>query len=173
MPGVEFAHANEAEVREAGLTIGVSPGERGELEQVVPAVEGQSNEALLQHGEDDRHVSEVKPASARTASQVKRGSLDLLGHADGPPMVPIVAVRERDEEAGIGNAFHERANPLREDRSRGPRTEPASRMNDCRGLPALALSSCSRTILPWATPVLAATCSSHAASSLVRRTVIV
>jgi hypothetical protein len=135
--GEELAHANEAEIREVGLPIGVSLGERGELGDVLPAVEGQSNEPLLQHREDDRNASQVKPRFCQDRLTGQEGLADLLSHANRPLMMAIVAV------------------------------------NDCRGLPALALSSWSRTILPWGTPVFAATCTSQAASSLGRRTVIV
>jgi hypothetical protein len=44
-------------------------------------------------------------------------------------MMPIVPVGERDQEPGVGDAFHEREKPFREERSFEPRTEPASRMN--------------------------------------------
>jgi len=171
--GIELAHANEAEIRKIGLPISVSPGERGELGNVLPAVKSQSYETLLQHREDDGHASQVKPRFCQDCLTGQERLADLLSHANRPLVMAIVAVGEGDEEPGIRNAPHERANPLREDRSRGPRTEPASRMNDCRGLPVLAFSSWSRTILPWGTPVFAATCSSHAASSLGTRTVIV
>jgi hypothetical protein len=42
-------------------------------------------------------------------------------------MVVVVAVGEGDEEAGIGNALHEREKPLRRDKSSGPLTAPAKR----------------------------------------------
>src|SRR5438552_18361117 len=103
----------------------------------------------------------------------QHGLREALGHADGPVVVTVIPVCERDQEPGAGEPFHEREKPLRDDRSRAPRTEPARRMNDRRGLTTRAFSSWSRTILPWETPVFAATSSSQTARSLVRRTVIV
>jgi hypothetical protein len=48
--------------------------------------------------------------------------------ADGPVVVSIVSIGKSDEEAGIRNALHERENPLRLERSFGPRTVPAKRI---------------------------------------------
>ena len=88
-------------------------------------------------------------------------------------MVPVVTVGEGDKKTGIRDPFHERENPFREERSRGPLTDPASRMNARAGPPVLARSSCSRMIRPCDIPLCAAVSSSQAASSLGRRTVIV
>jgi hypothetical protein len=55
-------------------------------------------------------------------------------------VVAIAPVGEGDEEPGIGDALHERAKPFRAERSRGPRTVPASRRKAWRWLAALALS---------------------------------
>jgi hypothetical protein len=77
--------------------------------------------------------------SASTASQVNKGSVRSFGQPDRPVVVLVVAVRKRDQQAGVGNP----------------------------------LSSCSRTMAPWDRPVPAAVCSSHPASSRVRRMVIV
>jgi hypothetical protein len=61
-------------------------------------------------------------------------------------VIAIVAVCERDQEPGIGDAFHEREKALREEWSRGPEIAPAQRMKACPS-EALALSRCSRIIL--------------------------
>ena len=87
--------------------------------------------------------------------------------------MPVVAVGEGDEKTSVCDAFHDRENPFREDRSRGPLIDPASRINGRTEPPDFARSSCSRMIRPCETPVCAAVSSSQAASSLVRRTVIV
>jgi hypothetical protein len=97
----------------------------------------------------------------------------LRGHADGPLVMPVMAVGKGDQKTRVRDAFHDREKPFREDRSRGPLMDPASRMNGRTEPPALARSSCSRMIRPCDTPVCAAVSSSQAASSLVRRIVIV
>ena len=43
-------------------------------------------------------------------------------------LVSIIPISKGDEESGIRNALHERENPLRLERSFGPRTVPARRM---------------------------------------------
>ena len=88
-------------------------------------------------------------------------------------MVQIILVCERNEKTGIGNTFHPRENPFRLERSFGPRTAPANRMNRCCAAPALARSSWSLTIFPCETPERSALSSNHSASSLLIRTVIV
>ena len=72
----------------------------------------------------------------------------------------------------VGNSSHLLANPLREDKSRGPSTEPARCRNGCSSL-RRASSSCSRMIRPRGTPALREAASSHPAKSSGRRTVIV
>jgi hypothetical protein len=44
-------------------------------------------------------------------------------------VVLVGSVRERDQEAGVGNALHGRENPLRDDSVRDPLIDPARRMN--------------------------------------------
>jgi hypothetical protein len=88
-------------------------------------------------------------------------------------MMPVVAVGKGDQKARVRDAFHDREKPFREDRSRGPLIDPASRMNGRTEPPDFARSSCSRMIRPCDTPVRAAVSSSQAASSLVRRNDIV
>jgi hypothetical protein len=65
--------------------------------------------------------------------------------ADGPFVMPVVPVRERHEQAGVGDGFHRFENPFRVDRSRAPRTDPASRKKGGAAV-ARAFASCSRTI---------------------------
>src|SRR4029434_958287 len=75
--------------------------------------------------------------------------------------------------AGVPNPLHDRENPLRVERSLGPRTVPARRIKAWALLLALAFSNWSRTSLPCETPLLAAVVASQAASSLLNRMVSV
>src|SRR5262245_38226698 len=95
------------------------------------------------------------------------------GNVQSPVVVPVVPIGKTDEKTGIRNALHGRENPLRVERSLGPRTVPARRMKAWAPLLALAFSNWSRTTLPCDTPLLAAVVSSQAASSLLSRMVIV
>jgi hypothetical protein len=60
------------------------------------------------------------------ASEKRTGN--ALGEAARPLMVPVVSVGESNQESRVGDAPHFRENPLREERSLGPRTLPARRM---------------------------------------------
>lgn len=55
--------------------------------------------------------------------------------------------------AGRPTPFHRRDNPVREDRSAGPWTIPACRINPCLPIRDLAFAGCSRVIGPSGKPV--------------------
>jgi hypothetical protein len=65
---------------------------------------------------------------------------DAFGNCERPIVKLVFAVCERDQEAGIGNADHDRLNPLRWDRSFGPSTVPARDINARAGVPLRAFS---------------------------------
>lgn len=165
---MKLAHANQTEISEVGVAIGIPVRQRRELRKVIAAVERQGDEPLPDHREHKGDAPEVKRSLRKDRLAGQEGLGDPLRDANRPFVVTIVTIRECDEESGVGNARHEREKPLRAERSRGPRTAPAKRMNDCWPLLTLAFSSWSRMIFPWGTPVLAATCSSQTASSLLR-----
>src|ERR1700733_12733180 len=85
----------------------------------------------------------------------------------------VVGIGKRHQESPVGDTLPERENPLRCDRVRAPRTDPASLINEgCLPL-SRTRSSCSRTMRPFGTPDCFDACSSQEASSFVRRMVIV
>src|SRR5262245_4405721 len=97
----------------------------------------------------------------------------LFSNTDGPFVEIVRPICESDQKTSVGNAFHQAEKPFRRERFFGPRTAPANRMNGRPPPVDLAFSNCSRTIFPWATPERLAVSSNHAASSLLRRIVIV
>ncbi len=99
--------------------------------------------------------------------------IDAFGDVDRPGVVTVVPVPESDDESRVRNSLHRRVNPFREERSRGPLSLPAWRRKVRLPRAARAASSCWRTIRPAGNPVLRAVSSSQAASSSVRRIVIV
>jgi len=66
---------------------------------------------------------------------------NLLRYLHCPFVIPIATVRECHEKARVGDALHECEKPFRDERSRGPRTDPASRMKARPRPAALAFSS--------------------------------
>ncbi len=86
----------------------------------------------------------------------------------------FIASGKGSDKTHVRDTFHERENPLREERSAGlPVNAPTCRMN-LRFPPSdLALSSWSRTSRPIGTPVSAEVSFSQAKSSSVRRIVSV
>ena len=53
--------------------------------------------------------------------------------------MPVVAVGKRDQQAGVGNSLHVRENPFRAERSFGPRTLPARRIERTPGAACASL----------------------------------
>ncbi len=173
VPREELAHSDEAKVGEVRLSTGVAFREETELREVITTVERQRDQPVPEHRQDHGDALQMERGFGKHRLAREKRLGDILRHARGPFMVAIVAVGERDEEPRVGDRLHDCEKPPRVDKSFGPRTTPASRMKACCRLLVLAFSSWSRTIFPCGTPVFAAACSNHAASSFVRRTVIV
>jgi hypothetical protein len=83
----------------------------------------------------------------------------------------VIAIGERDEQAGIDDALHVLLKPLRVESSRAPLMHPASRMNGRDLSSARARSNWVRTICPCEMPVRFDKLSSQSASSLSMRIV--
>ena len=141
--------------------------------EVIATVERQVDEPFLDHHQHHTDVAEMERRLGKHRLTGQQRCCDLLRHLHRPLVVPIVAVCEPHEKAGVGDGLQEREKPFRDERSRGPRTDPASRMKGRPRPPVLAFSSCSRTMRPWDSPVRSAVAASQAANCLVRRTVIV
>src|SRR5436853_6119213 len=89
-------------------------------------------------------------------------------------MVLVVPSGECHDEASVGNALHERENPLREETSGGPPAiAPAWRRKRCFPPLDLAVSRCSRMRRPTGIPVRRDVSLSQSRISSVRRTVSV
>jgi hypothetical protein len=71
----------------------------------------------------------------------EEGLGDSLRELDGPRVMNVGAVRERDQEARVGDSLHDEEKPFRVDRSRGPFAAPASRMKERVFALAFACSS--------------------------------
>jgi hypothetical protein len=173
MAGMHLAHPNQAEIGEIRLAIRIPLGERSQLRQVLSAVECERYQPLPYHREGEGNAPEVEGGLGQDGLTRQERLDESFGNADRPLMVLVVPVGESDQEARIGDALQGRENPLREDRSFAPLTAPARAMNRRLPEPARALSSCSRMMRLRESPVRAETSSSHSASCLVRRTVVV
>jgi hypothetical protein len=130
------------------MTVGVAKRQSFKLRQVVVAVKSDRDQPLANQGKDQRHALQVERRLGQHRFASEQGFRHLLGDADGPRVVLVGAVGKRHQKSRVGDTFHAREKPFRDDRSLGPRTEPAKRMKDWRALAALAFSSWSRTILP-------------------------
>src|SRR5262245_22153964 len=108
---------------------------------MVLAVESASDQSVSDTSENQRHVAKMKCGRrpGGFTSEQRRGN--PTGNVHGPVVVPIVPIGKADEETRIRNAFHERENPLRLERSFGPRTVPARRIKAWAPLLALAFSN--------------------------------
>jgi hypothetical protein len=129
---------------------------------VIITVESRLDKPIAHQRQDDLDVLQMKGRFREYGFAGEERLGDLLRHLDGPVVMIVVTIGERDKKAGVCDAVHERENPFRDERLRAPLTDPARRINRRSVPPAFASSSCSRTIRPWDTPVLAAVSSSCA-----------
>ena len=95
---------------------------------MILAVESKGNQSVSNHRQNEGDVSQMKGGlrQNRFASQQRFG--DPGGDTHSPFVVSIIPIGKGDEEPSIRDALHERENPLRLERSLGPRTAPAKRM---------------------------------------------
>ena len=95
---------------------------------MVLAVESESDQSVPNHCQNEGNAAQVKSGLCqnRFASQERFGNAAC--EVQRPRVMSIVPIGEGDEEAGVGDTFHERENPLRLERFLGPRTVPARRM---------------------------------------------
>ena len=138
---VKLAHSNQAKIREIGTTIRVTLGEPGELRQMIAAVEGEGDQPFAQHRQHQRRILQMERRLRENGLAREQGLREALSDTDRPLVMTVVAIGERDQEARVGDALHERVKPLRFERSFGPRTLPASRMYGLLVSPAFAFSS--------------------------------
>ena len=72
---------------------------------------------------------EMKCAFGKDSITSQKRLRDLIREPNRPVVILVVTIRECHKKSGIGDAFHDREKPLRDERSRGPDTLPAQRMN--------------------------------------------
>ena len=172
VPGIEFAHSYQTEIGQIWAAVTVAPGEFCQRRDVAIAVKGQAQHLILQQCENVRTGLKLKRGFSQNSFACQQGISDSLCHIDGPNMVLVVPPGECHYEPGIGNASHERENPLREETSGGPPViAPAWRRKGCFPPLALAVSSCSRMRRPTGMPVRREVSFSQSTSSSVRRIV--
>jgi hypothetical protein len=75
MAGMEFAHADETQIGQVRMTVGIAHRQRLELREVVTAVEGQYSESFASIARTSATLWRRKAASASTASHVSSGSV--------------------------------------------------------------------------------------------------
>lgn len=90
------------------------------------AVEGQSNQPIANHCQNQWNIAQVKSGFGqdRFASRERFGN--AAGDTQCPLVVLIVPIGKTDEKTRVCDALHERENPLRLERFLGPRTAPAA-----------------------------------------------
>ena len=128
MVRVQFAHSNQAQIREIGLSVGVPFSQRNQTGQVVVAIESHRDESIFHESQHDTRVLHVKRRlrQHRFAGQQRPGHLAL--EADRPVVVRVTAIHKRDQKACVSDALHPLEKPLRVDKSFGPLTQPAQRI---------------------------------------------
>jgi len=138
---IELAHADEAEIRKVGCPVRVPLGQSRKMWQVILRLKCQFDQAGLDQLQHNRRALEMERRLGENGLAAQQRLGQTRRHADGPAVVPIVPIGERDNEARVGNPLHRLENPLRLERSRAPEIDPARCMNGRRWPPARARSS--------------------------------
>lgn len=141
MARVKFTHPNETKIGEIRSTVSVPGRQRGQLRQVILAIEGERNQTVVNHSKDQRHIAQMKGGFCQNRFAGQKRFCHAASDIQRPLVVAIIAIGKSDKKPGIGDPFHDRENPLRFDRLFGPRMVPAKRMNACAPLLALAFSN--------------------------------
>lgn len=126
---IQLAHPDETEIRQIRLAVLITFCQGGQLRQMVVDDEGDGDQSVRDHPEDDRNVLEMKCGFRQDGFARQERVVDLSSDANRPVVVNIAAIGKRDEETGIGDTDHARENPFRRERSFGPSMVPANRMN--------------------------------------------
>ncbi len=136
--GVELTEADEAHIREIGVAVGIAFRDFSQPRQLFGNVQGRHHQTFPNQGQRYGGAPKVKGGLCQHSLASQQGFGHLFGQADRPVVVAVAPAGERDQKA-------------REERSGGPETQPAKRMN---GFPreARAFSNSSRTIFPWGRP---------------------
>jgi hypothetical protein len=107
----------------------------------VRGSKGEGHQPFPEHRQDQRKPLQVKGRLSQDGLTGQERLRDTLGDSNRPPVVTVATICERNQEAGVGYPLHERAKPLRDERSLGPRTAPAKLMKARWGAAAFAFSS--------------------------------
>jgi hypothetical protein len=173
MAGVQFAHPDQAQIGQIRMAVAISLGEFLQLIHVLETVESQSKHLALHQLQNIRTGPQMKGGLGQDCLACQQRLGDAARQAERPVMMEVVSVGIGHNETGIGYPPHFRANPFRNERSRGPSIAPARRRNFCLPPFSRAASSCSRMIRPTGTPVRREVSLSHFRRSSVRRIVSV
>jgi hypothetical protein len=126
---MKFTQADETQIRQVRLAIRVALRQFHEPGQVLGNTQGRPYQSLAYRSQHQNRVPQVKCGFGENRFSRQERLANLPANAAGPFVVGVVAIRESDQETGAGDRPHLRENPLRPDRSAGPATAPASRMN--------------------------------------------
>jgi hypothetical protein len=134
----DLAHSDQAEIGQIRPSVGVSVRQLGKLNQVLATVEREFDETFVDHGQDETRILEVERGFRQYRLTSLQWRCDAFRQGDGPAMVLVGPIGKCDEKAGVGDAFHGLCarprprtgleKPLRDERSSGPESAPASRM---------------------------------------------
>lgn len=125
---VQLAEANDAQIGEIRLTIFELFRKLPQSIDVLARVEHRPQQTFGDHREDELRGAEMKRSFGKDRITRQHGRGDLLGEGDGPDVVLVAAVAERDDEPCVGDGFHRRAYPFRSEASVATATAPARRM---------------------------------------------
>src|SRR5690348_11901923 len=91
---MQFAEADETEIRQVGLPIGVSAGELSESGEMSGYVERGTDETVAHECKDRRSTAQVIGGLSENRVTGQQRLADLAGDLDGPRMMLVLTVSE-------------------------------------------------------------------------------
>jgi len=101
----KLTHADQAKVCKIRLTIGITLGQILKLRQVLPTIEVQHNQSLVQHFKNVPGIG-VKRSFGKNGLAGQTGFGQLRSQTNRPIVMFVPAIDECDEESGISDCFH-------------------------------------------------------------------
>ncbi len=129
MSWVQLAHTHEAKICQVRLAIRITLRQNRKLGKLIVALEGKLDQPGVNQGQRDLHAAEVKGCLGKHGLTGEEWLRHALCYSDGPVVKAIIPIRECDQKSRVCQTLHRRLNPLRCERLRAPRTQPASSMN--------------------------------------------
>jgi hypothetical protein len=125
MVGKQFAEADQAQIGKIRVAVPISLGQLREALLVFGHFESDAQHPVLDERENEGNGTKMEGRLRQHRFACQERFRNALGDVHRPGMKTVGAIAKSHDQAGVSNGLHDRANPLREERSGGPLILPA------------------------------------------------